>query len=85
MDDSENILQMTAYLGVDCVRIGFKRGRNTTGLHPPPVDRVEPRMDLDLHDPLATSTASEPVTWRLLKQTLTQRPEVMLTLLSELF
>ena len=80
MVDSENT---AAYLGIDRVGIRFKRRRNTTSLHPPPIDRVEPRIDLDIHDPLATPTASEPVTWRLLKQTLAQRPGM--SLFSEMF
>ena len=82
MVDSENI---AAYLGIDRVRIRFKRRRNTASLHPPPIDRVEPRIDLDIHYPLATTTASEPVTWRLLKQTLAQRPGMSLLFESEMF
>ena len=63
------------YLGIHCVRIRFKRRFDATGLHPPPVDRVEPGMNLDLHHTLPTSRASKSVGWSLLQQSLAQRSE----------
>ena len=42
------------------------------GFHPPPVDGVEPGMDLHLPHPVPAGAAAQPVGGRFLEETLAQ-------------
>lgn len=55
-----------AYLRINCMRVGFKWRLDPASLHPSPVDRIEPGMDLDLDNSVSSSTTAKSVGRRLL-------------------
>lgn len=63
-----------SHLGVHGVRVGGELGLDPARLHPPPVDGVEPGVDLDLHHAVPAAAAAQSVGGGLLQQPLAQRP-----------